>query len=264
ISTASRSACTASSAARAACWASSASCARFAVSRWAARAVRSTNRASLAARRSATAGSSGPGAARNFSSSAFFARAESSCASRRSGTIFLFIAVYLVACCPRDGPLARWSLHGSIETSAQAIFLNATRAALLQPPAGLAAKTGRISEPRHEQSSIYPRQDLLQVGKEPWPPVLGALAGLPLIRPETRLLHAQVGPRFRRGESPSDDTLETMGRPRVRQRFVRLDDKDLTVDSAPVCAKIETLAHDRIKVFFREPLLDQVWLRERA
>ena len=44
---------------------------------------------------------------------------------------------------------------------------------------------------------------------------------------------------------PSDDTLETIGRPRVRQRFVRLDCQDLTVDSAKVCAKIETVVHDR-------------------
>src|SRR5262245_51874840 len=111
---------------------------------------------------------------------------------------------------------------------------------------------------------IYPRQDLLQLCKEPLPPVLGALVGLLLIRPEARLLHAQVGPRARRGESPSDDALETIGTPRVGQRFVRLDGQDLTVDSAPVCAKIETVAHDRREVVLHEPLLDQVWLRERA
>src|SRR6266478_2237865 len=113
-------------------------------------------------------------------------------------------------------------------------------------------------------ASIYPRQYLLQGRKELLPPALGALVGLLLIRPEARLLHAQVGPRARRGESPSDDTLETVGRPRVRQRFVRLDCQDLTVDSAPVCAKIETVAHDRLEVVLHEPLLDQVWLRERA
>src|SRR6266404_9860080 len=100
------------------------------------------------------------------------------------------------------------------------------------------------------QTSVYPHQDLLQVCKELLPPVLGALVGLMLIRTEARLLHAQVGPRARRGESPSDDTLETIGRPRVRQRFVRLDCQDLTVDSAPVCAKIETVVHDRLESFF--------------
>src|SRR4029450_12251603 len=110
------------------------------------------------------------------------------------------------------------------------------------------------------QTSVYPRQDLLQVCKELLPPVLGALVGLLLIRPEARLLHAQVGPRARRGESPSDDTLETIGRPRVRQRFVRLDCQDLTVDSAPVCAKIEPMVHDRLEIVFHQPLLDQVWL----
>src|SRR4030088_198709 len=114
------------------------------------------------------------------------------------------------------------------------------------------------------QTSIYPRQDLLQGRKEPLPPALGALVGLLLIRPEARLLHAQVGPRARRGESPSDDTLETIGTPRVRQRFVRLDCQDLAVNNAPVCAKIETVVHDRLEVVLHEPLLDQVWLRERA
>jgi hypothetical protein len=38
------------------------------------------------------------------------------------------------------------------------------------------------------QTSIYPRQYLLQVCKEPLPPALGALVGLLLIRPEARLL----------------------------------------------------------------------------
>src|ERR1700738_1775911 len=114
------------------------------------------------------------------------------------------------------------------------------------------------------RASVYPRQDLLQVCKELPPPVLGALVGLLLIRPEARLLHAQVGPRARSGESPSDDTLETIGPPRVRQRFVRLDGLDLAVNSAPVCAKIEAVAHDRLEVVLHEPLLDQVWLRERA
>src|SRR5438128_12349126 len=87
-------------------------------------------------------------------------------------------------------------------------------------------------------TSIYPRQDLLQVCKELLPPVLGALVVLRLIRPEARLLHAQVGPRAGRGESPGDDTLQTIGAPRVRQRFVRLDCLDLTVNDAPVRAKI--------------------------
>src|SRR6266436_7092193 len=114
------------------------------------------------------------------------------------------------------------------------------------------------------QSSVYPRQDLLQVCKEPRPPGLGALVGLLLVRPEARLLHAQVGPRAHRGESPSDDTLETIGTPRVRQGFVRLDCLDLTVNNAPVCAQIETMVHDRLEVVLHEPLLDQVWLRERA
>src|SRR5271166_4341384 len=126
------------------------------------------------------------------------------------------------------------------------------------------ASPDRTSFELCRHTSIYPRQYLLQGRKELLPPALGALVGLLLIRPESRLLHAQVGPRARRGESPSDDTLETIGRPRVRQRFVRLDCHYLTVDSAPVCAKIETVVHDRLEVVLHEPLLDQVWLRERA
>src|ERR1700730_15264495 len=114
------------------------------------------------------------------------------------------------------------------------------------------------------EASVYPRHDLLQGPKDPRPPMLGTLVGLLLIRPEARLLHAQAGPRARRGESPSGDTLETLGPPRVRQRFVRLDCQGLTVDSAPVCAKIETVVHDGLEVVLHEPLLDQVWLRERA
>src|SRR3982074_3824512 len=66
------------------------------------------------------------------------------------------------------------------------------------------------------------------------------------------------------GESPGHHTLEPIGRPRVRQRFVRLDCQDLTVDSAPVCAKIEAVVDDRLEVVLHQPLLDQVWLRERA
>src|SRR6267143_1984508 len=114
------------------------------------------------------------------------------------------------------------------------------------------------------QTSVYPRHYLLKRSDEPLPPAFGAQVGLLLIRPEARLCHAQVGPRARRGKSPRDDTLETIGRPRVRQRFVRLDCQDLTVDSAPVCAKIETVVHDRLEVVLHEPLLDEVWLRERA
>src|SRR6202049_2993531 len=128
----------------------------------------------------------------------------------------------------------------------------------------LAFNAGPPNSDLFRRASAYPRQDLLQFRKELLPSALGALVGLLLIRPEARLLHAQVGPRARRGESPSDDTLETIGNPRVRQCFVRLDCLDLAVNSAPVCAKIETVAHDRLEVVLHQPLLDQVWLRERA
>src|SRR5205807_8026917 len=128
----------------------------------------------------------------------------------------------------------------------------------------LAFNAGPPSSDLFRRASIYPRQDLLQGRKELLPPALGALVVLRLIRPEARLLHAQVGPRARRGESPSDDTLESIGTPRVGQRFVRLDCHYLTVDSAPVCAKIEAVVHDRLEVVLHQPLLDQVWLRERS
>src|SRR5260221_13632136 len=114
------------------------------------------------------------------------------------------------------------------------------------------------------QVKTYTVQYLHQRREELLPPVLGARVGRLLIRPEARLLHAQLGPRARRGESPGDDPLETHCPPCVRQRFVRLDGQDLTADGAPVSAKIETVVHDRLEVVLHEPLLDQVWLRERA
>jgi hypothetical protein len=46
-----------------------------------------------------------------------------------------------------------------------------------------------------------------RAAKNPCHPELArALVGLLPIRPEARLLRAQVGPRGRRGESPSNDT----------------------------------------------------------
>src|SRR5260370_21497506 len=98
------------------------------------------------------------------------------------------------------------------------------------------------------RASVYPRHDLLQGRKELLPPAFGTLVGLLLIRPEARLLHAQVGPRAGRGESPGYATLDTIRRPRVRQRFVRLDRQDLTVGSPPVCANIQTGGPARLAV----------------
>src|SRR4030095_10204705 len=92
--------------------------------------------------------------------------------------------------------------------------------------------------------SIWPRQYLLQVCKELLPPVLGAVEGLLLIRPEARLLHSQMRPCARRCQSPGDDTLQAHRRPRVGHRFVRLDCGYLTVDGAPVSAKVEAVVHD--------------------
>jgi hypothetical protein len=72
----------------------------------------------------------------------------------------------------------------------------------------LFTSTHLLTYPRHltelsfelcRQTSIYPCQYLLQGRKDLLPPALGALVGLLLIRPEARVLHAQVGPRARRG-----------------------------------------------------------------
>jgi hypothetical protein len=100
------------------------------------------------------------------------------------------------------------------------------------------------------RASLRPRQDLLQGRKELRPSALGALVGLLLIRPEARLLHAQVGPSARSGESPSDDTLETIGAPRVRHRFVRFDRQDLTVNNAPVARRLKLWPMTGLKSFF--------------
>src|SRR3954468_8613107 len=115
------------------------------------------------------------------------------------------------------------------------------------------------------------RQNLLQVREEFLPPELCAAKGLLLIRTEARLLHAQVGSTARCGERKGDDALQIVSRivvrkvPGVGQRSVRLYDKDLAVQhAAPVTTKIETMTHVRLEVVFHQPLLDQVWLRERA
>src|SRR5579863_4084142 len=108
------------------------------------------------------------------------------------------------------------------------------------------------------------RQYLFQGTKEFRPSSLCTMIRLLLIRPEARLLHAQAGSRARRGESPSDDALETERLPLIRQRFVRLDFQDLTVDSAPICAKIESMVHERLEVVLHQPLFDQMRLSESA
>src|SRR3712207_4106236 len=71
-------------------------------------------------------------------------------------------------------------------------------------------------------------------------------------------------PRARRRERPKHHAVETHRRPRVRQLFVRLDLEDLAIDSTPVTAKVEAMVNDRLEVVLHEPLLDQVWLGERA
>src|SRR5262245_12111737 len=123
------------------------------------------------------------------------------------------------------------------------------------------------SRSERRQTSACPPQDLLQLFKELLPPGFGAAEGLLLIRPETRLLHAQVSPCARWGEREGHHALQIVGRivvlevPGVGQRFVRLDREDLAVQhAAPVSAKIETVTHGWLEVILHQPLLDQVWL----
>src|SRR5438445_12156432 len=71
-------------------------------------------------------------------------------------------------------------------------------------------------------------------------------------------------PSARRGGGTGAYSLQTGGAQPVRQRFVRLDCQDLTVDSAPLRAKIEMVVHDWFEIVFHQPLLDQVWLGQRA
>ena len=57
------------------------------------------------------------------------------------------------------------------------------------------------------RAAVYPRHYLLKRSDEALPPALGALVVLRLIRPEARLLHAQMGSRASRRERPSHHTL---------------------------------------------------------
>ncbi len=60
--------------------------------------------------------------------------------------------------------------------------------------------------------SVRPRQNLLQLREELLPSGVGAAKGLLLIRPEARLLHAQVRPRARWGERKGHHALQIEGR----------------------------------------------------
>src|SRR5262252_4731280 len=121
------------------------------------------------------------------------------------------------------------------------------------------------------RTSLRLRQKLFQLCKELLPSGVGAAIGLPLIRPEARLLHVQMRPRTRWRERKGHHASQIVGRivvrkvPGVGQRLVRLDGKDLAVQrAAPVSAKIEGMADDGLEIVLHEPLLDQVRLRERA
>src|SRR5882757_894179 len=124
---------------------------------------------------------------------------------------------------------------------------------------------------RNAADSINPRQHLLQICEELLPSVPGAAKSLLLIRPKTRLLHAQESPRARWRERKGHLALQIVGRilvrkiPGVGQRLVRLDGEHLAIQhAAPVSAKIETVTHGRLEVVLHQPLLDQMRLRERA
>src|SRR5689334_1560539 len=119
--------------------------------------------------------------------------------------------------------------------------------------------------------SLGPRQDLLQFCKELLPARVSAAIGLLLVRPEARLLDAQVRPRACGGEREGDHALQVEGGvlvieiPGVGQRLVWLDGKDLAVEhAAPFSAQIEAMAYGRLEIVLHEPLLDQMRLRQSA
>src|ERR687897_3385490 len=113
-------------------------------------------------------------------------------------------------------------------------------------------------------ASLQARQDLFEAGKEPWPTGLGAAVGLLLVRPETCLLHAQMGARAGRRERPSDDALQAISSPGVGQRLVRLDRSDAAIDGPPIGAELKVMADNGDKIVLHQPLLDQVRLGQRA
>src|SRR5215469_13095427 len=121
--------------------------------------------------------------------------------------------------------------------------------------------------------SLRPRQYLLQFAEEVLPAIFCALVILLLIRPEAGLLHAQQRARALGRQRQRNDALDReigfAGIPSVRQRFVRLDHQDLTVDDAVPTglgrrSKAETMAYGGLEVVLHQPLLDQVRLGERA
>src|SRR5262245_66368048 len=62
------------------------------------------------------------------------------------------------------------------------------------------------------QTSVCPRQGLLQICQELLPSDPGAAVGLFLIRPEARLLHAQMGSGSRRRERKGHHAVQVEGR----------------------------------------------------
>src|SRR3546814_16038265 len=68
------------------------------------------------------------------------------------------------------------------------------------------------------RASVNPRQNLLQLGNELRPPGLGAPECLLLIRPDARLLHAQMRPRARWRQREGHHALQLVGRVVGRDR----------------------------------------------
>src|SRR5215207_6039877 len=108
----------------------------------------------------------------------------------------------------------------------------------MRPPLKRAGATRRIS--------VRPRHELFQLPEELLPSDLGAAKSLLLIRPESRLLHAQQRPRRRWGERKGHHALQIEGGirvleiPGVGQRLVRLDSEQLAIQhAAPFAAKVE-------------------------
>src|SRR5580698_961775 len=119
------------------------------------------------------------------------------------------------------------------------------------------------------RNSFDPRQNLLQVGEELLPAILGPLVVLRLVAPEALLLHVQMRSRGCWRERESHRALQAQRPPRIRKSLVWFDDNNPTVDDAipvrlRVHAKTEMVTDLGLEVVLHQPLFDQMRLCQRA
>src|SRR5262245_30894685 len=106
---------------------------------------------------------------------------------------------------PRQSPSSL--ILASIRRDGDSLLRGSLFSIPVSPPSRMIPKVCRVF-PRDERGCVcaeiklnlislqlVPRQKLLQIGKDALPPAYRALIILLLIRPETRLLHPQVGSR---------------------------------------------------------------------